>query len=95
VSAALNGTERRWVTLESAKFLAANTDTLDDSHELATRADHYAAIKTSTFTPARSAALREAFVARVVDLGQASYRPPPIRRVAMTDPDIDPQALFL
>jgi hypothetical protein len=95
VSAALNGTERRWVTLESAKFLAANTDTLDDSHELATRADHYAAVKTSTFTPARSAILREAFVARVVDLGQASYRPPPIHRVAMTDPDIDPQALFL
>lgn len=71
----LGGTDRRWVTLESAKFVAANTDTLDDSHELATRAHHYAQVKTSTFTPQRSAAICEAFVAMVVDQGVKSYRP--------------------
>lgn len=90
----LNGPDRRWITLESAKFVAANTDTLDDSHELATRADHYAAVKTSTFTPERSALIREAFVMTVCDLGRTN-RPAPIRRVAMTEPEIDPQAMFL
>lgn len=34
----LSGTDRRWVTLEAARFVAANASTCDDPHELATRA---------------------------------------------------------
>jgi hypothetical protein len=45
LTGSLAGTDRRWVTLESAKFVAANTDTLDDSHELATCAHEYATCK--------------------------------------------------
>ena len=93
-SAPLPGTDQRWVALEAAKFLAANPDVLDDSHELATRAHHYAAMKTSTFTPARSAAVAEAFVERVVDLGHRTYRPPVVRRTAAFE-DFDPSALYL
>ena len=41
----LGGLDRRWVDLESARFVAANTDALDDNHELVTRAHEYAARK--------------------------------------------------
>jgi hypothetical protein len=94
--AALDGSGRRWVTLEAAKFVAAHPDTLDDSHELATRAQHYAAVKTSTFTPAHSAALCEAFVAQVCDLGRRTAAP--IVRTASAVPtniDFAPEAMFL
>jgi hypothetical protein len=89
----LAGTDRRWVTLEAAKFVAANADCLDDSHELAVRAANHADIQTSTFPRARSAAISEAFVGRVTDLGRQSYRPPV--RTAAAFQDFDPQALFL
>jgi hypothetical protein len=89
----LSGTDQRWVTLEAAKFVAANTDCLDDSHELATRASHHAALKTSTFTQRHSAVVCEAFVARVTELGRQSYRPPV--RIAAAYQDFDPQAMFL
>lgn len=90
----LGGTDRRWVKLESARFVAANTDAVDDSHELATRAHHHASVKTSTFTPQRSAAVCEAFVAEVTRLGQAQHRP---RRTAAAPPSIefDDQAMYL
>jgi hypothetical protein len=41
----LGGTDRRRVTLESAKFIASNPDALDDSHEIAVRVHNYAACK--------------------------------------------------
>lgn len=91
----LNGADRRWVQLESSRFVAANTDVLDDSRELSIRAQHYAELKTSTFTPQRSGAVTRAFVAKVVDLGKQSYRPPPVRIAAVTTLDFDPQAMFL
>jgi len=91
---ALDSPDRRWVTLEAAKFVAANTDTLDDSHELATRAHHHAQVKTSTFTPARSAAISEVFVATVCDLGRRSQRPV-VRTASTLNVDFAPEAMFL
>jgi hypothetical protein len=92
----LEGSDRRWVTLEAAKFVAANTDTLDDSQELATRAYHHAQVKTSTFTPARSAAVSEAFVTQVTSLGLRSHRPAVVRTASIPNVDaVDPAALFL
>jgi hypothetical protein len=61
----LAGEDRRWVDLESARFVTANRDTWDDSHELAVRAHNHAAAATSTFTRQRSAAVCEAFVRKV------------------------------
>lgn len=90
----LDRPDKRWVALESAKFVAANSDALDSSHELATRAHNYAAAKTSTYPQIRSAAICEAFVEAVTDLGRRTYRP----RVASApppDPVIDPQAIYL
>jgi hypothetical protein len=92
--AALDGPDRRWVALEAAKFVAGNTDTLDDGHELATRAHHHAAVKTSSFTPARSAALCEAFVARVCDLGRRTAAPL-VRTASTINIDFAPEAMFL
>lgn len=91
---ALDGADRRWVTLESAKFVAANRDALDDSTELAIRAHNHAALKTSTFTGQRSAAVCAAFVEEVVDLGRKTYRPPAPRTAAI-DVEFDPQAIYL
>ena len=79
----LAGEDRRWVELESARFVAANRDTLDDSHELAVRAHNHAAAKTSTFTRQRSAAVCEAFVRKVTQLGEQQYRPAPQRTAAI------------
>jgi hypothetical protein len=94
VTAKLNGTDRRWVTLESAKFVAAHRDVLDDSSELATRATHHAQVKTSTFTRERSAAVTRAFVATVADLGCQAHVPIMVRTAAV-DVSFDPQALYL
>jgi hypothetical protein len=94
-SSLLDGSDRRWVILEGAKFVAANTDTLDDSHELAVRAYDYAALKTSTFTPRRSALVCRAFVAKVIDLGKQAYRPPVVRRTAAAFVDFDDSAMYL
>jgi hypothetical protein len=90
----LTGADRRWVTLESAKFVAANRDVLDDPSELATRATHHAQVQTSPYTRARSAAVTRAFVATVVDLGRQSYVPAPVRTAAL-DVSFDPQLMFL
>lgn len=89
----LNGEDQRWVALEAAKFVAANTDCLDDSQELATRAYHHAQTKTSTFTATHSAEVSREFVARVTRLGEQSYRPP-VRQAAVYQ-DFDPQAMFV
>jgi hypothetical protein len=94
LTANLNGLDRRWVTLESAKFVAANRDALDDPSELATRATHHAQVQTSPYTRARSAAVTRAFVATVVDLGRQSYVPAPVRTAAL-DVSFDPQMIFL
>lgn len=94
VNANLSGTDQRWVTLEASKFVAANTDCLDDSHELATRAHHYATLKTSTFNQVHSAAVSRAFVATVTDLGAQSYRPP-VRETTAAFEDFEPEAMFL
>lgn len=83
LTGALAGADRRWVELESARFIAANRDTLDDSHELAVRAHNHAAAKTSTFTRQRSAAVCEAFVRKVTQLGEQQYRPAPQRTAAI------------
>lgn len=93
-TAALESPDKRWVTLESAKFIAANSDALDSSVELATRAHNYAATKTSTFTTQRSAAICKAFVGAVTDLGARTYRPR-LASAPAPDPVIDPQAIYL
>ncbi len=84
---ALTGSDGRWVELEAAKFVAANSNTLDDSHELATRAHEHAALKTSTFTKERSSRICEAFVSRVGALRKQAYRPPVVRTAAYEDFD--------
>jgi hypothetical protein len=91
----LNGTDQRWVTLESAKFVAAHPDALDDTSELATRATHHAQVQTSTFSPARSAAVTRAFVAAVVDLGRQAYVPTSVRTAATLDVSFAPEAMYL
>lgn len=91
----LGRADARWVNLESAKFVAANTGCLDDSHELATRAHHWAQIKTSTFTSARSAAICKAFVASVSAQGRSAYQPPPPRPRTASVEDIDAEAIYL
>lgn len=97
LTAALSGlppSDRRWVTLESSRFVSANTDCLSDPEELATRAQHHAAIKTSTFTRQHSAEVTRAFVSSVVELGKKTYRPSPVKTAAV-DIGFDPEALFL
>lgn len=90
----LNGTDRRWVTLESARFVAAHPDALDDPTELSTRAAHYAGVQTSTFTRPRSAAVTRAFVAAVAELGRQNYVPTTMRTAAV-DVSFDAQAMYL
>jgi hypothetical protein len=62
--AGLSPDDRRFVVLESAKFLADNADT-DDVRELATRAQHFAQRVTSAYSAGRSQAVTTAFVRRV------------------------------
>lgn len=95
IGGSLTPSDQRWVTLESAKFVAANRDTLDDGHELATRAHNYAALKTSTFTPQRSATVCEAFVEAVSDLGQRTAAHRPVRVASAPALDFDDQAMYL
>lgn len=89
----LSGADKRWVTLESAKFVAANTDAVGIPHELSVRAHNHAALNTSTFSPARSEAVCRAFVAKVGELS----RHVPVRTAARAKPieDFDAQAMFL
>jgi hypothetical protein len=92
---ALHGIDRRWVTLEAARFVTDNTDALASPHELATRAQHHAQVKTSTFTRERSAAISEAFVASVTELGVVQ-RPRRQRTAAAPIPvDFDASAMFV
>lgn len=60
----LSPQDRRYVTLESSKFLADNTDT-NDARELATRAMHHAQLVTSSYDVKRSRAITSAFVEKV------------------------------
>lgn len=92
-TARLASTDRRWVELESARFVAAHAGV--DAQELATRAQHFAEVKTSTFTPERSDALCRAFVARVIDLGRSTASQPVTVRTAYREPDFDAQLMFL
>lgn len=87
-------TDRRWVTLEAARFVSAHTDCLSDPEELTTRAGHHAALKTSTFTRPHSAAVTRAFVATVVELGKKTYRPSRAKTAAI-DIGFKDEAMFL
>ena len=62
----LSPQDRRYVTLESSRFLADNIDT-NDARELGTRAMHYAQKATSSYSVDRSRTITTAFVQRVVD----------------------------
>jgi hypothetical protein len=86
--------DRRWVTLESSRFVSANTDCLSDPEELATRAGHHAALKTSTFSRPHSAAVTRAFVSAVVELGEKNYRPSTVKTAAI-DIGFEPESMFL
>jgi hypothetical protein len=70
--AALSPQDRRYVTLESSRFLADNTDT-NDARELATRAMHFAERVTSTYDVSRSRAITSAFVERVAKGAQERH----------------------
>lgn len=93
----LSPQDRRYVTLESSKFLSDNTDT-NDARELATRAMHHAQLVTSSFDVNRSRAVTAAFVARVAEGAYerqriASAAPKPSVRTASVD-NLPPEALF-
>lgn len=93
--AALSPQDRRFVTLESSRFLSANTDT-NDARELATRAMHHAQKVTSTYDRQRSAAVTSAFVQKVASGAEQRRRtrpvPPTTRTASVTD--LPPEALF-
>jgi hypothetical protein len=91
---ALPPSDRRWVTLESSRFVSANTDCLSDPEELATRAGHHVALKTSTFSRPHSAAVSRAFVGAVVELGKKTYRPPPVKQSVIYQ-DVPAETMFL
>lgn len=90
----MGGSDRRWVELEAAKFLAANQDTLDDHDELSTRAASYAELKTSTFSPEHSSAVTAAFVRKVATLAKQAYVPVQMRQ-ASVDVSFAAEAMFL
>ncbi len=69
----LSSRDRRYVALESAKFLAANPHCPPD--ELAIRARHHAELQTSTLSAERSQKVTAALVARVTELHRDSPRP--------------------
>lgn len=94
--ARLHPTDKRWVTLEAQKFAAANEDAWSVPKELAIRAHNHATVETSTYDHRRSAAVSRAFVAKVVEVGRASYRPPVRQFQASVDLQaIPPEAMFL
>jgi len=92
--AQLSGAERRWVELESARFLNANADVAHAPEELTERARRHAEAHTWTVGAKRSRVVTAAFVEKAAALGRAIPRP----RVAAapdTIPDFDPALMFL
>lgn len=88
--------DKRWVALESSRFVAANTDALDQPKELAIRAHNHASVATSTYSPDHSAQVCREFVGAVVAVGRNAYRPPVKQRTAAVNYDeIPPEAMFL
>jgi hypothetical protein len=77
--------ERRWVDLESARFLQANTAVAKEPGELAERARCHAEAHTSALGP-RSEAVTAAFVNKVASLGRAM----PSQRTAAVGPRVIP-----
>lgn len=97
----LSPQDRRFVTLESSRFLADNTDT-NDARELATRAMHFAQRATSTYDVNRSRLVTSAFVQKVADgAAQRGQHVAALKRTAGRQspaPNTDglpPEALFL
>jgi len=70
----LSDRDRRWVTLEAARFFADQDDRPARS-ELAERARRHADVATSTLPVARSRALTAAFVHQVTGLDHRASRP--------------------
>jgi hypothetical protein len=94
--AVLSSQDKRWVALESSRFVAANTDALDQLKELAIRAHNHASVATSTYSPEHSAQVCRAFVGAVVVAGRSAYRPPVRAKTAAVNyDDIPAEALFL
>jgi hypothetical protein len=89
---ALSHRERRYVALESAKFIQANLGIPAD--ELATRARHHAELQTSTFPAERSRRVTAAFVGKVVELHRDLPRPRVASRPVPDLPDVD-ELMFL
>lgn len=84
--------DQRWVDLESARFLRANSDCTPD--ELVIRARNHSEIKTSTYTQVRSRAMTAEFVDRVIQLRQTS----PKSKVASAPPrsrEVEDEVLFM
>ena len=97
--AGLSPDDRRFVVLESAKFLADNTDT-DDVRELATRAQHFAQRVTSTYSADRSQVVTTAFVRRVASAAAqrrdaVRREPSGMSRQASIATALPPEAMFL
>ena len=88
----LSPQDRRFVELESAKFVVNNVGVGRD--EIKIRAQNFAELKTSTFTPQRSKTVTAAFVGKVAEI----YRRAPQPRVASaprTIPDFPDSLMYL
>lgn len=90
----LSGQERRWVDLESAKFVTANRDVAHVADELTERARRHAELHTSTLGAKRSREVTAAFVDKVADLGHRTPRPR-TASAPTTIPDFPDHLLFL
>ena len=88
---------KRWIELESRKFMADNEDAVSDLHELRTRAANFAALKTSTLPIDQHRAIVAGFVARVNELGRIANRPlrQASRREATVVPDFHDSLMFI
>lgn len=87
--------ERRWVDLESARFLNANVEVVAQApEELAERARYHGEAHTSALGK-RSKLVTAAFVDRVSALGQSMPRPRTAAAEPKTVSDFDAQLMFL
>jgi hypothetical protein len=85
---------RRWVELESAKFIRANADAAHALDELSVRARSHAELHTGQLGTKASRAITAAFVGRVLDRGRTIPRPR-VAAAPATIPDFPDQLIFL
>lgn len=92
-AAALSAAERRWVTLEGAKFVAEHQDARHDVAEMAERARRHAQVATSTMD--RPRVLTAAFEREVATIVRMTPKPRTASRKRPVFTDFPDSQLFL